>query len=261
MTEDINTSFFTQDTVVKEVFFMQNQVWSDGYPTFSANYWKDAARCFKSPKMLAYAALIVALRVVVKMFKIPIVSGVSLSFDCYFNSLGSVVYGPLVGLMVGAVSDTLGCILFPSGAYFPPFILVEMASSFIFALFFWKRKIGILRSVAAKFCVNFICNIIMTSVFIKWQYANTPLINAVRIVKSLVLFPLEGVLIVIIISAAMPVLRSAGLVGCNYAKIDTRNKVKMIVVPLIFLLISVGIILFYIFLLKDFVASHNIKLF
>lgn len=239
----------------------------DSYPIFSKKYWRDAAGCFENPKMLAYAALIVALRVVVKMFKIPIASGVSLSFDCYFNSLGSVVYGPLVGLMVGAVSDTLGCILFPSGTYFLPFVLVEMTSSFIFALFLWKREIGILRSVLAKFCVTFVCNIIMTSVFMKWMYSvfhtemSYPLINLTRIIKNLVLFPLESVLILIILSAAMPALRSAGLVKHNYSVIDTSNKFKLIIIPLIFLLIAVGIIFFYIFFLKDFVASHNIKLF
>lgn len=239
----------------------------DSYPIFSKNYWRDAAKCFKDPKMLAYAALIVALRVVVKMFKIPIASGISFSFDCYFNSLGSVVYGPLVGLLVGAVSDTIGCILFPTGPYFLPFILVEMTSSFVFALFFWKREIGIFRSIFAKFCVNFVCNIIMTSVFMKWMYSvfyvekTYYLINLTRIVKNLVLFPLESTLILIILSAAMPALRSVGLVKRNYCMIDTSNKFKLIIIPFIFLLISVSIILFYIFFLKDFVASHNIKLF
>lgn len=270
MTEDIYASFFTQDTVVKEVFFMQTRtLLSDSYPILSKRYWKDAAKCFEDPKMLAYAALIVALRVIVKMFKIPIASGISLSFDCYFNSLGSVVYGPLMGLLVGAVSDTIGCILFPSptGPYFFPFILVEMASSFIFALFLWRREIGILRSVTAKFCVNFVCNIVLTSVFMKWMYSvfytekTYPLINLVRIVKNLVLFPFESVLIAIIISAAMPALKSAGLIKHNYCRIDTSNKLRLTIITLLYLLISIAIILFYVFFLKDFVASHNKKFF
>ena len=46
------------------------------------------------------------------------------------------IYGPLVGLLVGAVSDTIGAVLFPTGAYFFPFIFVEMFSSFIFGLSF-----------------------------------------------------------------------------------------------------------------------------
>ena len=70
----------------------------------SPAYWREAAKQLTIPRMLVFAALITALRVAVKMFKIPIATGVSLSFDCYVNSLGSMVYGPVVDLLVGAVS-------------------------------------------------------------------------------------------------------------------------------------------------------------
>ena len=108
-------------------------------PVTRSGYWRDAARVCTDTRMLVFAALIVALRVVVKFFKIPLAAGLDLTFDCYVNSVGAVVYGPVMALAVGAVSDTLGCILAPNGAYFLPFILVEMSSGFIFALFLWRR--------------------------------------------------------------------------------------------------------------------------
>lgn len=96
----------------------------------SRSYWAEAARSFRNTRMLVFAALIVALRVAVKFLRVPLAAGLELSLDAYVNSLGSLVYGPLMGLAVGAVSDTVGCILAPTGAYFLPFILVEMTSSF-----------------------------------------------------------------------------------------------------------------------------------
>ena len=138
---------------------------------FSREYWREARGEFASPKTLVFAALIIALRVIVKMAKIPLVSGLSLTFDCYVNALGSIVYGPVVAIFVGAISDTLGCMFFPSGPYFLPFMFVEISSSVIFALFLWRRKISVGRVLISKFTVNTICNICLTSIFMKWMYA------------------------------------------------------------------------------------------
>lgn len=133
-------------------------------------YWRLALHNIHDTRMLAYASLIIALRVAVKAFRIPLAAGLTLGFDCYINALGSVVYGPLMGLLVGAVSDTLGCMLFPSGPYFFPFIFVEMSSGFVFGLFLWRKKLTVSRVLLTKFMVNLICNIILTSLVMKWDY-------------------------------------------------------------------------------------------
>lgn len=235
---------------------------------FSREYWSAAAKEVGSTRSLVFAALIVAMRVVVKLFKIKLGAGLELSFDCYVNALGSIVYGPLMGLMVGAVSDTVGCAVEGFEGYFLPFILVEMSSSFIFGLFLWRRKLTVVRTIASKFAVNLFCNIILTSVFVKWSMyvMSGPeaakaynVINLVRIVKNLVLFPLEGVLIVVVLSAFMPALKSLKIVPKDQD--DLVLKKKHIVFAVICALVAVGLVLFYIFYLKDFISAHNIKLF
>ncbi len=232
---------------------------------FSKEYWKEAAKELTRTDTLIFAALIVALRVIVKLFKIPVVNGVSFTFDAYVNSLGSLVYGPLVGLLAGAVSDTIGCIVAPNGVYFFPFIFVEMTSSFLFGLFFWRRKISIPKALCAKFLVNLICNIIMTSTFMKWEYYllgddqfySYNIINATRIVKNLVLFPLEAVLIAMILTALLPALKQLKVIPKDQEALKLRKFDLVLVV--FFLMLSVGLILFYMFFLKNWVAAHNVK--
>ena len=243
-----------------------NQTELIGSP-FTKQYWTLAASELKSTMSLAVASMIVVLRVVVKAFRIPLAAGLSVTFDCYINSLGSLIYGPVMGLCVGAVSDTLGCMLFPAGDYFFPFIFVEMLSSFIFGLFFWKRKISVLRVLTAKFAVNLICNIILTSLFMKWQYiwygdskATTyNIINLVRIVKNLVLFPAESVLIVMVLGAFIPALKSLRLIPASQGELVFKKQ-HMIIVAVTAAL-SVALVLYYIFDLKDYISAHNIKLF
>ena len=235
--------------------------------SYGKTYWRAAAQELRNTRSLVFASFIIILRIVVKAFRIPLAAGLSITFDCYVNSLGSLIYGPVVGLCVGAVSDTLGYLIFPSGLYFFPFIFVEMLSSFIFGLFFWKKQMSVTRVLAAKFTVNLVCNIILTSLFTKWMYqffsdpkAETyNIINLVRVVKNLVMFPVESVLIVMFIGAFIPALKSLKLVTATQGELVFRK--KHIIIVILTALVSVGLVLFYIYFLKDYVSAHNIKLF
>ncbi|MBO5716105.1 MAG: folate family ECF transporter S component [Clostridia bacterium] len=237
---------------------------------FSAGYWHEATHQLKDVKMITVAALIVALRIAVKFLKIQLAPGLNISLDGYVNSLGSIVYGPVVGLVVGAISDTLGCLITGRmGEYFPPFVLVEMSSSFIFALFFWRRKINIRSTMTAKFTVNFVSNIILTSIFNKWMYfiyyglekaQAYNIINGTRIVKNLVMFPLEATLIVAVFTFALPVLTRLKLVDKNLCYLEKPSTKRLVLELVGFTALSVALIVFYVFFLKDFVSGLNIKI-
>lgn len=235
---------------------------------FSRAYWQLAAANLKNVRMLTFAALILAMRVAVKAFKITLAPGLSMTFDCYVNALGSVVYGPVMAVLVGALSDTLGCMLFPSasGPYFLPFILTEISSGFIFALFLWQRRIDIKKVLLCKFTVNLVCNIILTSVIMKWDYyyfygvekaEAYNIINLVRIGKNLVLFPLEALFIVIVLRAALRPLQTIGFKNVRFEAEKLELKHYLMIGMLA--LVSVALVLWYIFWGKDLISANNFK--
>ncbi len=241
-----------------------------GHGIFSAAYWKSAAKNLTDVKMIVVAALMIALRIAVKPLAVNFANfGLRITFDCYVNSIGSMIYGPLVGLLVGLVSDPIGYMLFPSpDPYFLPFILVEMLSSFIFGMFLWKRELSVGRILLSKFTVNLVCNIILTSIFNKWskyiflgveKAEAYNIINGVRIVKNLVLFPLEATFIALFMAAILPALKALDVVSYSQEKLVIKRKHIIAVIALT--VFSVALVLFYIFWLKDFVSAHNIKLF
>ena len=93
---------------------------------FSKIYWRCAFNELKNTRMLVFASLIIALRVAFKLFAIPIGPSLNITTGFFVNALGSMCYGPVVALISGAISDTIGCILFPQGIYFFPFIFVDL---------------------------------------------------------------------------------------------------------------------------------------
>ena len=234
---------------------------------FSAAYWREAAANLKNPRMLVMAAMIVALRAICKMMEIPLAPGLNINVAGIFNSVGSMVYGPVVGLVGSIVSDPLGYLLHPDGPYFLPFMLVDMSSAFLYGLFFWKRPLTVGRTMGAKFTVNMVSNVVLTSFIMKWYYyiffgvekaQAYNLINLTRIGKNLVMFPIEAIVITIVLGALAPALYRLRMLA---NKPDLTLKWWHYVLVAALTLLSVGLIVFYVYFLKAFISAHNIKLF
>lgn len=177
---------------------------------FSKDYWKTAALEFKDPRMLILAAMLVALRVALKPVAIPIMPNVQVNTATFINALGAMIFGPVVAIPAAIISDTLGCILFPTGAYFFPFVFEEIAGSVIFALFLYRAKITPLRVMLARFCIDLFVNILMNAP-IMWLYYKMILgksylmFQLPQILKNLFMFPIESVLITIFLATFLPV--------------------------------------------------------
>ena len=94
---------------------------------FCREYWQLAFAEFKDTRMIVFAALILALRVAVKPLSIPVAGDLKEGIGFIVNAFGSMIYGPVLALLSGALSDTLGYLLYPSGVYFPAYMITEMA--------------------------------------------------------------------------------------------------------------------------------------
>lgn len=212
---------------------------------FSREYWKSAANELRSVRMLVIAALIVALRVALKSVFIPVGDQLNITVGFFANALGSMIYGPVLGLLSGMVSDLLGCILFPKGPFFPPFTLVEMLGSFIFALWLYRTRLTPFKVIASKLSVNIVCNIVLTPVFLSWMYGKSVMIYLVPgIAKNLCLFPLEGVVLTIFIGIMLPILKKIGIETGKQDKLRI-TKSYIFVLALLFVISVLAVILYY----------------
>ncbi len=172
----------------------------------------------KKPLILAFAAMIIVLRVALKAVEIPVGPYLFITTGYLVSALGSMVYGPVAALLSGAISDTIGCMLFPVGPYFFPFIFVEMASSMIFALFLYRAKLTAWRVILSRFTVMFVCNLILNpaililynKLVLGGEYAFFAL---PRVIKNLCLFPAESFVLMIFLNVTAPIARRMKLSG------------------------------------------------
>lgn len=229
------------------------RTWSDVNQkpsVFTAEYWKCAAYQLKDVHMLCIAAILIALRVALKSAYIPLGENLNIYFGFFVNALGAMIFGPVIAIIGAAISDTLGALLFPSGAYFFPFIFVEIAGSLTFALFLWRRKLSTVRVVLSRFAVVTVCNFILNPIIMNWYYAwlnngkSYKFITLPRVIKNLALFPAEAFLLVLFLSALTPALTRLKLIPTEQDKL-TFDKKHIVLLAVLFVAAAVFILSYY----------------
>lgn len=199
---------------------------------FSRAYWRDAAAELKDTHMLVIAALMIALRVAMKGLAIPLAPNLMINTGFFVNALGAMIYGPVVAIVGAAISDTLGCMLFPQGPYFFPFIFIEIASSLFFALFLYRAKVNTTRVVLSRFCVNFFVNIVLNMPIMALFYKfvldkNYTWLQLPAIAKNLCLFPVEALLLVLFMTVMVPIVYRLHLVYSSGEGLKVTKKLGL----------------------------------
>ncbi len=218
---------------------------------FSAEYWSLSLKEMKSVKVLVIAALLTALRIAIKSAKIPIGPDLTVTFGFVVNALGSMIYGPIMAAVTSAVSDILGAVIFPSGAFFFPFTLVEVMGGVIFALFYYRTKITTVRVVWGRFAVTAICNLILNPIALYYYYTflmgkSYAIFSLPRIIKNLALFPVQSLILVLFFNAMLPITNRMKLThtGDVRLRIEKREIVMIVLLTLVSALAVAGYYLY-----------------
>lgn len=146
-------------------------------------------------------AMLTALNVAVGTMFIPITPTLRIGFSSIFAGVSGMYYGPLLTGFAGIIADTLKYILRPDGFYFPGFALNEFLTGMIYGSFFYKKKITLPRVILARLCITVFINLILTSLWLNIMY-QSPLFTSIRLIKNVVMFPVDVALLYAALKAA-----------------------------------------------------------
>lgn len=174
-------------------------------PLYAAGYWRQAADEFKNVRVLALAGMVAALAIILESFPIYLLGqSLKIYFSFIVVSLGCACYGPLVGMGVGAVIDTLGFLLSSYGEpYFPGYLITAMLSGLIYGVMLYRRRPTIWRLIAVRLLINYGNNVLLGSVWKSVLYGKGYLYYlSTGLVKNTVMIPLEVALMWFALNAA-----------------------------------------------------------
>ncbi len=157
-------------------------------------YCKKSAKEFLDVRKIALTSVFLAMSVALQAFSVPLVGEtMSIQFTFIISAVSGIFLGPLLSLVRGALSDIIGFLLFPKGAFFFGYTLSAMLSACFYSIAFWNGKVKFYKIVLAKLAVSLFCNVFLGSVWNVVLVGKKTFIVYLGLAffKNLIMFPIE----------------------------------------------------------------------
>ena len=179
---------------------------------FSPAYWRDALADFRSLRAMVFAALMVAACVALSYLdSVPVVNNIGIKWGFLARALCALVCGPVMGVVFGAVEDTVSFMLHPTGAYNPFYMFTTVVGVVTYALCLYRCKVTVWRIFLAKFLTN-VQNVFLGALGTYLFYSGKGywVLAAESAVKQIVMLPIQTILLVVLFAALLPILHRMG---------------------------------------------------
>ena len=163
---------------------------------FFGRLQEKGGKILKNTSTIVYMALFIALDVVFTRFVSIQTPIIRIGFGFLPISLCSIMFGPIIGGITGAVADIVGMVIFPSGAYFPGFTLSAFVSGTIYGLVLHKKQISAVRILIAVALIIILVDSIMNTYWLSIITGKAAMALLMpRVIKNLIMIPIQTILI------------------------------------------------------------------
>ena len=102
---------------------------------------------------MAVAAMLIAIGVILGFFSVQLTEFIRIGFSGIPNELASMLFGPVVGGIMGGIGDILKFLIKPTGPYFFGYTLNAMLGPVIYGIFFLSSSDSIGKSRGSQITV------------------------------------------------------------------------------------------------------------
>lgn len=153
---------------------------------------QSSRREFKNVKSISLAGILIAVSVVLTLFRLFLTDVLVVSFAFLPLATGSMLFGPVMGGAMGILTDILGYLVRPVGPFFPGFTLSAFITGAIYGFMLYLKPVTIGRVFVAGALNTLIVNLLLNSLWLSMLYGNAfPVLLAGRLAKNLILLPVE----------------------------------------------------------------------
>jgi len=146
----------------------------------------------KKMRSLTIMGMLLGIAVIFGFLKIPVSDVIEFRFAYLPIALTGALFGPGAGMIVGGLSDILGYVVRPTGAFFPGFTLSSAIQGCIFGLFLYKKEWTLKRILTSHVLQTVICGAVLNTLWLVALYKlSFTKIIGLRLIKYLVMIPME----------------------------------------------------------------------
>lgn len=163
---------------------------------------RQSAALLHDVRSLIGCAMLTALHIIISSLKIALGPLLQISFGFLAVGICALEYGPVLCGISGVAADLITLLLRPdTGAYFPGFTFNALLGGILCGCFLYRQRITLWRVIACRAAVVITTNLILTPIWLHIMYGNA-LLSGIRIIKSVVMFPIEVALLYTVLNGA-----------------------------------------------------------
>ncbi|MEG2770089.1 MAG: folate family ECF transporter S component [Oscillospiraceae bacterium] len=182
----------TRETVVADGETKLGKIGKKLYNEDAFTRLKLAVGELKSVHSLCGTSMLAALNVVLSFTTVFVSSILRVGIASITVGVSGLLFGPLLTGIVGVAADLIKYFLRPDGPYFIGFAINEFLIGFIYGMFFYRKKISLPRTIAARGVHTLLINILLTPIWLGIMYHVPFWANFIpRVLKNIAMFPID----------------------------------------------------------------------
>ena len=164
--------------------------------TGAKNKFGGSASELKNPLALSVCAMLLAVNIVLSYFgNVSITflgtNVIKLTFTAIPIAIAAMLYGPVPAGIIGGLTDIIGFVLAPMGAYIPGFTISMILMGFVYGAAFYHEKITLARILVTQAVVAVVISELIGSLWFVLFYGFQPLHALyIRGIKEIVMYPI-----------------------------------------------------------------------
>jgi Predicted membrane protein len=143
-------------------------------------------------RSVVFMGLLIAMEVILTRYLSIETPIVRIGFGFLPAVISCIMFGPLPGGIMGALSDIIGMIVFPKGAYFPGFTLSAFLSGVIYGFILYKKPVSFIRISIAVLIVTVFVDLGLNTLWLTMiMNKAAAAIIAPRLLNSVAMLPVK----------------------------------------------------------------------
>lgn len=147
-------------------------------------------------RTLIFVSLLIAMEVIFTRFLAFQTPIIRIGFGFIPIAFAGILFGPVTGGIAAALSDVIGMLLFPKGAYFPGFTLSAFITGAIYGFFLHKKPVNFMNLTIAVLLITVIVDLGLNTLWISMITGKAvSVLMMPRVIKSAIMLPVQIVII------------------------------------------------------------------
>ena len=162
---------------------------------------------FKKLQTVVFCGLMGALSIILGLFASIHFGSFSITYAWIPNRIIDFMFGPVVGALYGGVMDVIKFMLKPNGSFNLAYTAMAVLAGLIFGVVLYNKQISFMRIVFAQTLVKIFINVGMGTYLMAFERGQAFMaLMPVRLIKNLIMIPLDSILLFIVLSALTKIL-------------------------------------------------------